>query len=330
MNCKNIIVGFLLGITTLTFGQTKQDIYCNPNITWAGEVDIDIIVNADSTINWKAYRISHLDSFFKQKIKPLQSQEKTLNELIMSEIETIQFYEYDSLKYKKEFASLNLTDPLYEPENYGDQGGRLPADAFNVIRLRAYIYYDISKIGFSIEPKAIAVLRPLYDMPSEILGYDVLGWLPVDKLQKALSATKIDFRAVISRDISFEQIRIFKQEWTKDKVMELFIAKVRKQAATIEIFEENWDGELEKMTENAIQKVGTDELMVMRFDEFDPKEQFVPWAGSLYSGLKFKMNWYWDDEQFHIQPLFFAPLYPVENDSDVIGFQTVFYKSMKE
>lgn len=316
-------------IQTTILAQTKQAIYNNPNIVWAGIVDLDFVIDADSNTNWKKYEISGFNYEFKQKTRPLKAHKQTLNELIINEVATIQFYEYDSLKYKKSYQSLELSDPMYEPENYGDEGKLFSFKAFNVFRLKCFIYYDKLELNFRLVPQAVAVMRPLYDVPEEILGYDILGWLPVEHLAEAINTNdkNNDWATHFDRDLPLYSVKVFKQEWTVEEVMNDFMHNIRKQAATIELYQNTWEG-IHKMEAENIKLLGLDELFAASFDGFDEEAQYVPWSPEMYQGIRFSMNWFWSDKKqtLSIQQEAFSPLVFIEENEEILGVTRLFLK----
>ena len=50
-----IILLLLFSWNINAFAQTKQEIYNNPDIVWAGIIDLDFVVDADTNTNWKQY-----------------------------------------------------------------------------------------------------------------------------------------------------------------------------------------------------------------------------------------------------------------------------------
>ena len=310
------------------FAQTKQEIYNNPDIVWAGIIDLDFVVDADSSTNWKEYAISDLDDWFKQKTAESNPQ-KTLNEIIIENVETLQFYEYDRLKYEKHYQSLELSDPLVEPETYGENGKPFLASAFNVFRLKCYFYYDKSTLDFKIVPQAVAVMRPIYDAPDEVLSYDILGWLSVEHLAKAIKINDAiqvcNFK--FERDIAFYSAKVFKQEWTDEEAVDNFMANIRRKAETIELYEPY---ETKRMNSETISILGLDEIYGLRFDaDYEETQEYVPWSPEVYQGIRFSMNWIWNAErqQLSILTTDFAPLIFVEDDGrTVLGIQSLFRK----
>ncbi|MFK7951139.1 MAG: hypothetical protein AB8G11_26395 [Saprospiraceae bacterium] len=332
---KTILLLMIILLNINAFAQTKQEIYCNSDIVWAGIIDMDFVVDADTNTNWKEYVISDLDNWFQQKTTETNPT-KTLNELILENVETLQFYEYDSLKYEKHYQSLELSDPLHEPETYGDNGKPFSAKAFNVFRLKCFFYYDKSTLDFKIVPQAVGVLRPIYDAPDEVLNYNILGWLPIEHvvieaLEQSKSVKINDEKSVLKfqfqRDIPFYAAKVFKQEWTDEEAIDDFMTKIRQKAETIELYEPY---ENEQMDSETIKTLGLDEITALRFDAYEETQEYVPWSTEMYQGIRFSMNWFWNEETKSLSLLTtdFSPLIFVEDDGgSVLGIQALFKKS---
>jgi len=317
-----LFITFSIGLNA----QTKQDIYCNEDIVWAGISEIDVVIDADSNIDWKTYKISNLGSFYKQYERDLKENPKPLNEIIVDDGAQIEFYPTDELDYPVDYNWLEWTDPMYEPENFGDQGGRFPASAFDVFRLRCYLYFDKSKNEFQLSPFAVGVMRSVYDAPDEVFDYEILGWMPVNEWKENFLEDKnITFAKRFYRDIDFEEIYVFKKEWHLEKVLDTMMTYVRSNARTIELYETTYDSldGSRRLEVEEIKTLCTDEIMAVRFDETDYEDyeiQLVPWSASQYAGLRLTIDWAWNSSKhtFHATLNAYSPYEHFTNDFDEV------------
>lgn len=326
------------------FAQTKQEIYCNSDIVWAGIVEVDFVVNADTSTDWMKYELNNLHHLFRQKTAETNPK-KALNEIIIENADVLQFYRFDSLKHKLHYQELDIRNWAIEPDTYGDDWERIPASEFNVFRLKCLIYYDKSTLDFKIVPQAVAVLFPTYDFSDNISEYNILGWLPVEFLSKVIKIN--DEKSILNfqfqRDFPFDSVKVFKQEWTTDEVINNFMATIRRKAEEeIRYFESNFEFKNELklyqpyedtlMEYEEIQLLGLDEIYGLRFDaDFEEKQEFVPWSADEYKGIRFSMNWFWNDETKSLSILTtkFAPLILMEVDFEtVLGTRPFFWKEI--
>ena len=133
-NMKEQVIQLIIVLFSINaFAQTKQEIYCNSNIVWAGSVEVDFVVDADTSTDWNRYKINDLHFMFKQKTEKTNSK-KTLNETIIENAEVLQFYWSDSLKHEIHYQELDIRNWDVEPDTYGDDWERIPASEFNVFR----------------------------------------------------------------------------------------------------------------------------------------------------------------------------------------------------
>lgn len=321
---------FLLLVILLNinlFAQTKQEIYCNADIVWAGVVELDFVVDADSSTDWEAYKISDLNQLFKQKTLD-SNPEKSLNEIIIGNAEVLQFYRFDSLKHEIHYQELDIRNWAIEPDTYGDDWERIPASEFNVFRLKCFFYYDKSTQDFKIVPQAVAVLLPTYDVSELVLDYNILGWLPVEHLVKTVKINDENFvlNFQFQRDLPFQNVKVFKQEWTTEETINNFMATVREKAETIELYEPYKDS---LMDSEEIKLLGLDEIYGLRFDVYEETEEFVPWDADEYIAIRFSMNWFWREEtkSLSISTTDFSPLIQVRSDAgEVLGTRLMFRK----
>lgn len=305
--------------------QTKQEIYCNPDIVWAGIIEVDFVVDADTSTDWKLYQASGLHEHFQQKTAETNPT-KTLNEIVIGNAHLLQFYRQDSLKYKLHYQELDIRNWGNVPDTYGDDWERIPASVFNVFRLKSIIYYDKSTLEFKIIPQAVAVLYPNEDS-DVILSYGILGWLPVEYLPQAVKIN--DENSVLNfqfqRDFPFEAVQVFKQEWTTETTINNFMATIRRKAATIKLYEPYEDT---LMDSEEIKLLGLDEIYGLRFDAYEETEEYVPWSADEYKGIRFSMNWFWNEETKSLSILTtdFAPLIEMRSDfEEVLGFYPFFW-----
>lgn len=343
---KLVLIIVCILCVKMTFAQTKQDVYCNENIVWAGIGEMDIVIDSDSNTDWKAYKISHLGSFYKQYHRDLKENPKPLNQLIIEDADVVDFYATDKLKEKIDYNLLDLTDPMYEPENYGDQGGRFPAAAFDVFRLRYYLYFDQSNNDFHISPIAIGVMRSTYDAPDEVFDYEILGWLSVNEWKSTFFKNdNIAFTRRFYRDVAFEDIYVFKKEWSIYQVMDTMTARIRKEGIAtwwsegeVELYEMTYDSldGSRRLSSQEMERIGTYENVTITEDGWDWEEkiEYVPWnADDYYKGLRLTLDWAWDNSKYNFYSRFqaYAPLYEVTNDLDETLFlQPLFLKKLSK
>jgi hypothetical protein len=330
---KLTILSLLLVTSSALLAQTKMDIYTNSNIVWAGIVDIDIVINADTSTDWKYYEISGLGKYLKQYSKDLKPNEKALNQIIIDNANEISFYQYDSLKDKVNYPMAELYEPGYEPQSNGDKNGRLPASEFDVFRLRCFIYYDKTTLNFKIKPLAVAILNS-EDDTGNALDYHELGWLPVAKWvsEMSLRDESLTFSKRFYRDITFEEVNVFKREWNIEQVMQQLMDEVRQQSETIQLFTSDVFEPRKKLLSDEVKLLGTDEIYAMKFDSFDEEQQFVPWSPAVFKGVRLTLNWSWDDIQksLFVKESAFGPLYEVvEADDEVLHYQYLFVKPIR-
>lgn len=328
-------VFFLISMSSL-FAQTKQEIYCSPNIVWAGRVDIDFVPDAVKNENWDVYKVSHLSNEgFQQSSKDLiSSNDQTIAELVIGASEGIDFYQSTALKSKIPYQALDLTDPMIEPENFGDPGVPYPANSFNVFRVHCFIYYNKEDLSFHLLPQAIAVLQPQYDVPSEVLGYNVLGWLEVGEWTKIVSSKTWAKR--IYRDVAIEDIQVFKQEWTIDVVLEQMLTSIREQARTLSLANaENLDGTLPLVADD-IKMLGLEETPTLESEMYEELPLYLPMHPSRFIGLNLSLDWSWNIKSNAIELNYhaFAPIYQDLNilcdDCNQEALQYLFVKVMSE
>lgn len=309
-----------------TSAQTKQDIYCNPDIVWAGMIEVDFVVDADTSTDWKLYKASGLHEHFKQKTAETNPK-KTLNKIVVGNAHLLQFYRQDSLKYKIHYQELDIRNWENVPDTYGDDWERIPASMFNVFRLKSIIYYDKSTLEFKIIPQAVAVLYPNEDS-DVILSYGILGWLPVEYLPQAIkiNAENSILNFQFQRDFSFEAVKVFKQEWTTEETINNFMATIRRKAETIKLYEP-FDDTL--MDEEEIKLLGLEQISGLRFDAYEETEEYVPWSAEEYKGIRFSINWFWNEETKALSVLTtdFSPLVRITDDADnVLYLNSLFLK----
>lgn len=327
------IIFLFLIINNQLSAQTKMEIYTNPNIVWAGIVDIDVVIDADSSTNWEYYEISDLGDKLKQFSKDLKPNEKALNEIIIEDVYDIPIYQTDSLKYKYDYNMLDIFYAIENPEYYGYEQKKLPAALADVFRLRCYIYYNKSTLNFEIKPLAVCVLRSENDT-GNALSYTEIAWLPVSEWTKMMNIEedKFTFAKRFYRDIAFENIRVFKQEWTISEVMENMMIVIRKEAGTVELYEKgSLDGE-KRLSKEIIELIGLEAVT-----GFDPLsfEEYLEYASVLsgkdFVGLRLSLDWLWNDlkKSIIVHQTTFAPIHKTNTmTDDALIYELLFIKKI--
>lgn len=312
MKTRILKIIFLFLITNYQLSaQTKMEIYTNPNIVWAGIVDIDIIIDKDSLTDWKHYEISGLGGFLKQHSKPLKPNQKALNEIIIEDIYDVSVYQTDSLKYKYDYNMLDIFYEVENPEYYGYEQKKLPAALSDVFRLRSFIYYDKSTLNFKIQPLAVCMMRSEDDTGNAI-SYTEIGWLSVSEWTEMMNINNenITFAKRFYRDIAFEDVRVFKQEWTIAQTMESMMNEIRQQSETITLFTINPYYDEDTMSNYTIKQLATEEVITFNIDTFDEESQDIPLSSAYFKGLRLNLDWLWNDDNqsLYIHQTGFSPL----------------------
>lgn len=330
----NTILLLCLNYTTST-AQTKKEMYCDENIVWAGSTEIDFVIDADSNINWRTYKISGLGHHFRQFSKDLKPNIKPLNEIIIQNADDITFYDNYDISEPSNYDMLDLTDPLHQTETYGENGKPYPPAIFEVFRLRCLVYYDKTEMNFRVIPQAVAILRSNYEVIEEVFNYQTLGWLPIAEWSKTmnLKAKDIIFAKRFYRDLAFDKVNVFKREWTIHEVVGNMMDSIRKQSETIVLNKiDDLDG-TKLMPSSDIHHIGMDEVYAMQFDSFDEKQEFVLWLNSDFKGIRLTLDWTWnkDEKAISIKQQAFAPIHAVYNAADeVVYYNRLFIKKVKQ
>lgn len=321
---KKITIVFLLFVINhALLAQTKMDIYTNPDIVWAGIVDIDLVIDADTSTDWKYYEISGLGKHLKQYSKDLKPNKKALNQIIIDNVKKIQFYQYDSLKHKMDA----------ELQNNEVESKRLSTSAFDVFQLRCFIYYDKKTLNFRIKPLAVAILSSEDDTGNALI-YHKLGWIPVSEWSKRINLKdeNIVYAKRFFRDISFEKVNVFKREWSIEQVMKQLMSEVHRESETIQLFTSDIFEPAKLLSNEEIKQLGVDEIYAMKFDSLDEEQQFIPWSSDVFKGIRLTLDWIWDDAQKSIlvEESAFAPLYEVvAEEEEILRYEYLFVKPVK-
>lgn len=308
---------FILCCLVITLNaQTKQEVYCNPSIVWAGIVDIDMVPNLSKDQNWDTFAESGYSKLnFNQKSEGLKESGKTLSDYVIKHANdgTLDFYNDATLKSKIDYQLLELTDPNIEPETIGDRGKEYPASNFEVYRLRCLLYYEKDQLDFKLVPQAVAVIRTEYDGPYSKAFYNTLGWLPVQEWTKTMQATdeNITWAQNIHSDIALRKIRVFKQEQTIKEVFEQdLIANILKKTNEVQLLTTNNFEAYKPMTKDEIIKACNYEIPVFDDENFEESTIFQPKSAYDFVGINFSINWAWNNtnKQFYIQQTQYSPI----------------------
>jgi len=311
----SFVISLVFSLNNIACAQTKYEIYTNKNIVWAGIADIDIVIDDKEVKDWKYYNLIGLGGDLKQISTNLKVNKKSLNEIIITQANKFLWYEYDSLKYKKEHPIYSL----YYPEDNGDAARKLPTVEFDVFRLRCFIYYDRIELNFKIQPIAVQVLNSEDDTGLAAIAFEEIGWLPVKKSTKSINidATNITFAKRFYRDINFETVAVFKQEWTIEEVINNMMTDIRAKSPTIKLFSPDINAP-KLLTENEIDKLGTDEVYIFDVETSDERPIAMPWLDSDYKGVRLVLDWIWNDDKkaLSINQQGFSPLCIKRDDDD--------------
>lgn len=315
---KKISIVLIVSLLSTFFvkSQTKQEIYCNSNIIWAGIVDIDIVPNLQKDQNWDVFGESGLSKLnFNQKSTYLKKGEKILSDQVIGHANdgTLDFYNDATLKTKIDYQLLELTAPNIEPETIGERGKEYPASSFEVYRLRCLVYYQKDQLDFKVIPQTVAVIRTEYDGPNSNAFYNILGWLPVQEWVETMQVAdkNITWAQCIHSDVQLRNIKVFKQELTIQEVFEKdLVQNLLEDPSKYELLVTQNFKESKPMTAEEKKEVCTDEIV-----EFDPNSyeeiiSRIPKTAYGFVGINFSINWAWNNttKQFYTQQIQSSPI----------------------
>lgn len=317
---KYIILLFTVWTSNL-FAQSKQDLYCNPDIVWAAIIEFDIIPDAPEDQNWDEYQVSGLSSTaFQQKNKPLAKNTQTLGEYMVGSIWDWKVYATPSLENTLAPQGLELNYyPNGEPETFGDLGKEIPRKEFSALRIRSIIYYDQAKMLFLMKPLAAAIMRPEYDLPEQVLSYDVVGWTAISPLEEG-QAEKADWGMRIYRDLPFEDAKGFKIEWTAEESCYKMMEQIRENKEPIKLSPADDLEATKTLEKEELEKLGIIEIEEADEFGFEPVivKKAIPQGN--FRGVQLGFDLYWDAEKKELlaKQQSFAPIYEA-TQTDVWG-----------
>jgi hypothetical protein len=330
---KYLILAFLALAINLS-AQTKQELYCNPDIVWAAIIEFDVIPDAAENQNWNEYEISGLSlTAFRQKNKPLAKNDQSLGEHMIGSIWDWEVYASSALKTTLAPQSLELNYyPNGEPETFGDLGKEIPRKEFSALRIRAILYYDQAKMLFLMKPLAAAIMRAEYDVPSKVQSYYLVGWTPISVVDEAQTA-KAAWGMRIHRDLPFEAAEGFKIEWKAEEACYKMMDQIRENPASIALnAADDLDGNT-TLDETTVAELGIVEVEEMDEFGFEPKIEQKAIPQESFKGVQIGFNLYWDAEKKELsaKQISFAPIYerPLIDWEAKSELQRVFLRKLK-
>lgn len=288
---------------------SKQEIYCNENIVWAGTLYTDIVPDAADDKDWSEYidEESELDSLFVNTSSRnlIENKTTTLQQLIIDNINDIPSYETELLKSKQIEQSVEME--LYDDshvDDYGSKGTPYPSSLFEAFRLKCFVYYLKNEKQFVIQPEAVALMRAEYDAPDKISNYTTVGWLPIEEWQKKtdISSKEITWAKRIYKDVDIKEIEVFKKEWHHEKIFTTMTDGIRKNPTNYTIYSGKDKDTKSEISKENVELIATYEEVSIQDDY--PFETFynLPYDGYEFAGLHFSMDWIWNDNnQLSIQ-----------------------------
>ena len=275
----------------------KYDLYNNPNVVWAAEVDLDLVERPDTTFTWDDFAES---GYSKRDFKA--------NGFLWT-VKGGAFLGQDHLvkainsKQLKQYYSDALEGP---PLDFLIDLDEDP-DPIAVLRLRCWVYYDTTAPILQIHPLAVGLMRVQRQAPG-VTQYREVGWIPV--LDTPLPNSTWD--GEVHHDVPWNRFRIFKQEWTTEAMANDFL-KRHLQQADQPFF---WDGlfmeEQELLSPEMVrERLGVEEPV---FDPFADGPETFAWYPLTYQkllGINFSIYWKWSPAPAQLQVYYykFTPIF---------------------
>lgn len=319
--------------------QNKQDLLSDPNVVWAGILEIDYVPDISSYEQnlEKQYGVKHRNIFKTLKLQtndPEQDIPLELHHIILNKnLNNIQFYKDPDLTSPmasatviNQFAGLD-TVIIFNATTYEEEiklvRYEIHLDDAPVFRLRSYIFYNKKEMAFHCIPSAIA---PIYVNKRGSRLYKIpMGWMDINDLTKSpkLKNKKITWAKRLYRNIDLEDVEVFKSVLNLDQTLQLMLEDIEKNAATQKLAEPiNADGTSNYLNTEEIKHLFHSIDTVVVFDPDTFEEEYIIVANDVdvkeLRYLRLYQDWYWDDkqQQLSIKYLGFAP---IKNVYDAVG-----------
>lgn len=293
----------------------QQQLFCNPDIVWAGTLDLDVLPDVDTNTNWDAFHESGLSSRnFTQSDTVLVMGDTTLAAYIWQALlqNGMPLYAVDSLQDPIPRNQLNVSD--WSQEN--DPDGNFPVlDAYHleILRLRCYVYYNQRLACFRLVPFAVDLITTEYDGPQSKAFYNSTGWMPVT----TTSARSLDWEKLIHRDVDLRQTFVFKQAWTLEQCMGQLIDLAFEQPSMQQKYAPDQLNHPTLLSSNTLK-----ELVSHLEEEEDPDTyeiitviQKINAARLIGSTFSIRLGWNDTQQRLYVQPVGYAP---IQHNMDIL------------